>query len=617
MIWVRALHRWIGLVLGVQLLLWMLSGLVMGLLPHHLVSGKHYHNAEAEPVPLEQLPVGLKPAETKLAAFSGEPVLSISLKEFEHTSVYRVVRASGATLHDAQTAQIIQISEGVARRVATADYSGPGKITSISRLEQPTLAMRAHKAPAWRVDFDDAESTSLYISANDGRVLERRNTYWRIFDVFWMLHIMDYQERTNFNNALIIIASLVLLWMAISGLLLWGDSFQREDFALIAKWRARTHRYNMNILDSEGGAHKTLFVQPLQTLFESMAAEGLPLPSSCGGGGTCGLCRVRIEPSMKITAADRRRIPQSELDQGYRLACQHRIGSNATLTLPHGLLEAKQYEGRIVASSFVTPFICEIRIRLKGDETKSFRAGSYVQMRIPPFHSSLEQLDIPQQVRSFWHSSKAPTNFGTECELFRTYSISSAPGELGRDIALIVRMAMPKPDILGVPIGVGSAYLASLKVGNQLAFRGPLGNFRVHESCPELVFIGGGAGMGPLRSMIVDQLSNRKSTRTMSFWYGARTADDLFYTELFTQLEAKHTNFSWRAALSETAVEASPHEHGFIHDVVREQFLKDHPDLKRCSFHICGPPPMLEAVLHLLQEFQIAPEKIAFDDFGI
>lgn len=617
MIYMRALHRWIGLVLGVQLLLWMLSGLVMGLLPHHLVTGKHYRTAEARPTPLEQYSDELQNIENKLAAFSKEPILSISLKEFEHTPVYRVVRASGATLYDAQTAQTIEISEAVARRVAKADYPGAAKISSVSHLERPSLATRAHKDAVWRVNFDDAERTSLYISANDGRVLERRNTYWRVFDFFWMLHIMDYQNRSDFNNALVIIASLILLWMAISGLLLWWDSFQREDFAIITKWRARTHRYRMDILDSEGGVHKTLFVRPLQTLYESMAAEGLPLPSSCGGGGTCGLCRVRIDPNMKASLADQRRIPQSELDQGYRLACQHRVGSNAVITLPHGLLDAKDYEGQIVSSRFVTPYICEIRVRLKGNATLSCRAGSYIQIRVPPFRSSLEQLVVPDQVRSFWQSSKAPTTFGTERELFRTYSISSAPGELAGDIALNVRMAMPKPDVLGVPIGVGSAYLASLKAGSQLSFRGPLGDFRVHESSPELVFIGGGAGMGPLRAMIVDQLTNRKSTRTMSFWYGARTEADLYYTELFNGLEADHDNFRWHTALSGTVGETGSNQHCFIHDVVRERFLKNHPDLNRCSFHICGPPPMLEAVLQLLEEFKVSPEKIAFDDFGI
>lgn len=617
MISLRALHRWIGLVLGIQLFLWMLSGLVMGLLPHELVTGHHYQHLEEAHKPL--LAPDISPAQVNHEVFAsnGSPIISVSLTNFEQTPVYRVVRNSGVELLDASTYQTIVITEPIARRVATMDYSGPGNISKVSYLQQATLEMRGHQVPAWRVDFDDSESTSLYISASDGAVLERRNTFWRIFDVFWMLHIMDYQQRTDFNNTLIIICSLILLWMGISGLLLWRDSFQKEDFALLSKWRARSKRYSMDIRDSEGGAHKTLLVPPLKTLFESMAAEGLALPSSCGGGGTCGLCRVRISPAMKISVADRRRIPQSELDQGYRLACQHRIGSDATVTLPHGLLDAKSYQGTVVSSRFVTPFICEIRIRVKGAESMFFRAGSYVQMRVPPFQSSLELLDVPEEVKHFWTTSEAPTVFGTDTELYRTYSISSAPGELQGDIALNVRMAMPSPDKLGVPIGIGSAYLASLKVGSPLSFKGPLGDFSVHENAPELIFIGGGAGMGPLRSMILDQLNNKKSTRSLSFWYGARGVQDLYYADLFKELDARHKHFSWHVALSGSNDCSSKIPQGYIHELVREKLLLNHPDLSRCSFHVCGPPPMLKAVLKMLGEFNISPEKIAFDDFGI
>lgn len=617
MIWTRTLHRWIGLILGVQLLLWMLSGLVMGLLPHDRVQGHHYRSQEIAPLPLPPAADWSDPDPSVLVPPGGEEVRSVSLRMFDQIPVYRVVRDSGVVLIDARSAQVLPITMEVARRIAARDYSGPGKIKSISRLEQSSLAMRAHRAPAWKVDFDDPESTSLYISAGDGEILERRNSYWRIFDVFWMLHIMDYKERVNFNNGLIIVVALILLWMGVTGVMLWADSFHTEDFALIARWRARSHRYTMEILDSEGGPHKSLSARPRQTLFASMAAEDLALPSSCGGGGTCGLCRVRITPSLKISAADRRRIPQSELDQGFRLACQHRIGSDVTITLPHGLLDAGRFQGLVASRRFVTPFICEIRIRLMGEKAMSFRAGSYIQLKIPPFRSSLEELVVPKQVRSFWLASKAPTGFGTENELYRTYSISSAPGELDGDIALNVRMAMPRPDTLGVPIGVGSAYVASLKVDSLVEFRGPLGDFRVHETTPELVFIGGGAGMGPLRSMIVDQLVNKRTSRRISFWYGARTEIDLYYSELFTQLEGEYPNFSWRTAFSEVGTGGSRNDRGYIHEVVREQFLAKHPDLSRCSFHICGPPPMLEAVLQLLGEYKVTPEKIAFDDFGI
>jgi len=614
----RSIHRWIGLILGLQLFLWMLSGLVMGLLPHDLVTGHHYQSGHVD----ELQPSGNQDIVhwSDAAWFEGlnNSVYSVSLRPFEGRQVYRLVTDKGAMLFDAQTSQAIIIDEQMARRRAKKDYSGPGQIVGISRLEKPNLAIRAHKGAAWRVDFDDAESTSVYLSAEDGRILERRNTYWRIFDVFWMLHIMDYQERANFNNALVIIAALILLWMGVSGIVIWGNSFKRQDFALLAKWQLRNLRHELNIVDSEGGPPKPLLVRPMLSLFETMSDAGYPLPSSCGGGGTCGLCRVRIEPAVRISTVDRHRIPESELNQGYRLACQYRIAGDATVVLPHGLLDAIDYEGHISSTRFVTPYICELKIKLSAGQKMNFRAGSYVQVKIPPFHTHLSRMDVTDAVREFWLASGAPTEFGTDVELFRTYSIANAPGELEGEIILNVRLAMPSPDKFRVPVGMGSAYLGSLRVGDPLSFRGPLGDFEVPDEHRELILIGGGAGMGPLRSMVLDQLVNKKTTVPISFWYGARTESDLFYCDLFENLQKKYPNFSWHFALSESKPEDSwPGNKGYIHEIVRTQYLETHSRLGRCSFLICGPPPMLKAVMKMLDELGVDPSAIAFDDFGI
>lgn len=614
----RSIHRWIGLILGLQLFLWMLSGLVMGLLPHDLVTGHHYKSGYIDKLQSSENRGVENWSDSAWFDEIRGSVYSVSLKPFDDRQVYRVQTNKGAMLFDAQTGKAIIIDEQMARKRALQDYSGPGQIVGVSRLEEPSLAIRAHRGAAWRVDFDDAESTSVYLSAEDGRILERRNTYWRVFDIFWMLHIMDYQERANFNNTLIIIAALILLWMGISGIVIWGSSFKRQDFALIAKWKLRNLRHTLNIVDSEGGAHKSLSVRPMLSLFETMSAAGYPLPSSCGGGGTCGLCRVRIEPAMSISAVDRHRIPESELNQGYRLACQHRIASDATVILPHGLLDAIDYDGHISSTRFVTPYICELKIQLSAGQAMNFRAGSYVQIRVPPFNARLDQMDITDAVRDLWLASKAPTEFGTDVELFRTYSIANAPGELEGEIILNVRMAMPSPDKFGVPVGMGSAYLGGLKVGDPVSFRGPLGDFEVRDEHRELIFIGGGAGMGPLRSMVLDELVNKKSDAPISFWYGARTASDLFYSELFDGLCEKHPNFSWHIALSESGADDNwSGNQGYIHEIVRKQYLETHPDLSSCSFLVCGPPPMLIAVLKMLDELGVDSSAIAFDDFGI
>jgi len=610
MIWMRKIHKWVGLLVGLQLLLWMLSGLVMGLLPQDLVRGNHYRTEASPAPPLAGVGLLAQPV-------PGQAIQSATLGYFLGRPAMRVVAKEGIALYDAASGELIPIDESQAILLARADYSGPGKPVSADRLEAPFQDLRKHAGPVWRVRFDDLENTTLYLSAEDGRMLERRNAYWQVFDFFWMLHTMDYQGRDNFNNNLVIIAGLLALWIGISGLVIWFDSFTRADFAFIRRWRHRGTRFKIDIRDSEGGAHKTVFVKPLQSLFDGLAGAGHPLPSSCGGGGTCGLCRIEISPRQPILNADRRQIPETELARGYRLACQHRIDAPLTVKLPHGLLEAKAHTAKIVETRFMTPFICEMRLELAGGSRLAFRAGSYIQVTIPPFSSTLEQLQVPEAVRKFWMSSGTPTDFSTETTLYRTYSLANAPAETVSEIILNIRLALPRPDRQGVPVGIGSAYLVSLTTGDEIELKGPFGDFHVAEPEREMVFIGGGAGMAPLRSMIRDQLLAKHSSVNISFWYGARTPQDLLYRYEFDTLESTYPRFSWFYAFSEEADPgAATDETGFIHDIMKNRYLDDHPDLSNCSFYICGPPPMLKAVLAMLFELGIRKNQIAFDDFG-
>ncbi|MFZ5608971.1 MAG: NADH:ubiquinone reductase (Na(+)-transporting) subunit F [Pseudomonadota bacterium] len=618
MTWVRRVHKWIGLVLGLQLVLWMLSGLVMALLPHEKVAGEHNRREMKAPVPLAAYDALLEWPDIAARNPGIGPLLSIALTSFDGAPVYRVVTPAGPSLFNAATGAPLRIDAALAAKVAARDYNGPGALAGVRWLETPTLEVRAHQGPFWRVDFTDAEATSLYISPADGRILERRNSYWRAFDLFWMLHIMDYRDRADFNNPLVISAALILLWIGVTGIILWWDSFRREDFVRLAFWRLRQNKARLAIADSEGGAHRTLMVPRLKSLFEGLADEGVYLPSSCGGGGTCGLCRVRLAPTAPIHGADKRQIPAIELAAGYRLACQHRVIQDLAVTLPHGLLEARTYAATISASRFATPFIAEIRLRLPPGMAMDFRPGSYVQVTIPPFQATLDQLGVPEAVRQFWRESGTPSRFGTDTVLHRTYSLANAPGEMDGELVLNVRLALTTPDRMGVPVGIGSAYLASLKVGDGITLQGPFGDFHVRDEGREMVFIGGGAGMAPLRSMIRHQLKTRGAREKMTFWYGARAQDDIYYADEFGELEKEHANFTWHVALSGDG----PHEgwrgaRGLIHEVARERYLVHHPDVKSCAFYVCGPPAMLRAVLAMLEALGVPEQRIAFDDFGI
>lgn len=608
---VRQAHKWIALILGLQLALWTLSGLGMAILPHDQVAGNHYRAATTTQPLTALLDDTLRTPDTTDA----DAYHRVRLRTLNGRAVYDVVTPEGSILTDAVTGERLTVDEALAKEIALTDYSGPGTIKSTSLLSKSTLEIRDHSAPAWRINFSDPEGTSIYVSASDGEILERRNHYWRTFDVFWMIHIMDYVSRSSFNHPLIILTALVVLWLGVSGIALWWDSFRRNDFNLIGKWRSRNQTFALALTDSEGGAVRTIKARPMQSLFTAIGDEGYPLPSTCGGGGTCGLCRVRIGTDLPILPADRRQIPESELAQGYRLACQHQVDAPLSVTLPHGLLDAADMDGRIVSSTFITPDMYELRITLP--EPLEFRAGSYIQVEIPPFSSDLDHLHLPDNVKAQWEASGTAKSFGTSETAFRTYSLANAPGELGSDIILNIRLALPKAGANGAPVGVGSAFLTSRDAGDKVKLRGPFGDFHVDEEDEELVFIGGGAGIAPIRSIILDELTRKARTSRMTFWYGVRTQDHIVYGEDFDALENAHPNFSWQVALSDPSAAAdwSGH-HGMIHEIVRDHSLASHPDIGKCSFYICGPPAMLEAVLALLKSMGVPEHKIAFDDFG-
>ena len=609
---IREVHKWIGLLLGLQLLLWMFSGLGMAILPHAKVAGDH-HRVDSEPgLLLAEVTEQIAPP----LSGSASDVRRVELRLLSDRAVFQVDTGGGAYLLDAASGSPIAIDESGARQIAARDYSGDAGISTVRYLEHPTLEIRDHAGPAWQVNFSDPERTSLYVSAETGDILERRNNYWRTFDTLWMLHIMDYSNRSNFNNPLVILSALILFWLGLSGLVLWWDSFHREDFRAIVSRLTGKKPVLLSVASPSGDLLKTVRTPGHQTLYAALEAEGYALPSSCGGGGSCGLCKIKTSPDSPATAADRRQIPEADLDRGVRLACQHRLSSDVSVTLPDGLLDARRLDGEVVSSRRLTPDMFEIRIALPAP--LEFRSGSYIEVEIPPYSTDLDQINLPDPVKSLWRTSGTGERIQSARPLVRTYSLANAPGETGSEVTLIVRLVLAGPEHAGAPVGLGSAYMTSRRPGDTLSLRGPLGDFHVGEHEEERVFIGGGAGIAPLRSMIRNQLLNKGSTSRMWLWYGARTPEALAYREEFEQLATDFDNFSWQVALSHL----EPHQEweghkGWIHEIFRDNFLATHPDPGRCSFYVCGPPPMLEAVLNLLRGAGIREEKIAFDDFGI
>jgi len=585
----KKLHKWVGLLIGIQIFLWLLSGLMMSLLDPAKVSGKQWSRALAGETRV--LPGGTLLGLEDLSLGQLAMVQSIRLVVHKGQPVYRVSHADGITLVNAKDGSVIAYDQAAAEKLAVDDYNGDGEIHSVESGLAPDLETRDHSGPYWRINFSDEVHTSIYVSSSTGAILERRNSFWRVRDFFWMLHIMDYSGRNDFNNILIIIIALIAIWLGISGFILLFDSFKWRDFNFLGKLRHR-HDVIVTLIDPAVSTPQQVRLRHGGNLFLSLAANNVTLPSNCGGGGSCGLCLVQMESSelSAPNSSEKSHIPTHLLDEGYRLACQHELDHSITLRLAEGTIAAHPITATIRKTRKVTPFIREIT--LDCGQPLVYASGSFFQVNIP-------------------------AHDGTGTPLRRAYSAVNYAGEVDNGLLLNVRFQpapVDKPDAL---TGIGSTWLHSLQEGDTLSLSGPYGHFHAQDTQREMIFIGGGAGMGPLRSIILDQLQNRSSHRQISFWYGARNRSEIFYADTFDQLALEHKNFSWIVALSE----ATPEDQwqgpdGFIHQHVLENYLANHPYISDCEFYVCGPPAMLMATLEMLTELGVEPDAIRYDDFG-
>ncbi|WP_368920785.1 NADH:ubiquinone reductase (Na(+)-transporting) subunit F, partial [Providencia vermicola] len=353
-------------------------------------------------------------------------------------------------------------------------------------------------------------------------------------------------------------------------------------------------------------------------LLGMLSNQGIFVSSACGGGGSCGQCRVHIkEGGGDILPTELSHINKREAKEGCRLACQVNVKQDLKIELPEEIFGVKKWECEVISNDNKATFIKELKLKIPDGEVVPFRAGGYIQIECPPHVVKYEDFDVPEEYREDWDKFnlfryvsevKEPT--------VRAYSMANYPEEHGI-IMLNVRIATPPPRNPDVPPGIMSSYIWSLKPGDKVTISGPFGEFFAKETDAEMVFIGGGAGMAPMRSHIFDQLKRLDSKRKISFWYGARSKREMFYTEDFDQLAAEHENFTWNVALSDAMPEDNWDGYtGFIHNVLYENYLKDHPAPEDCEFYMCGPPMMNAAVIKMLKDLGVEDENILLDDFG-
>ena len=368
-----------------------------------------------------------------------------------------------------------------------------------------------------------------------------------------------------------------------------------------------------------GDQEKSPTVKPGGSLLSSLAGENIFIPSACGGGGTCSQCKCQVlSGGGDILPTEVSHFSRSEIKDNYRLACQVKVKGDLEVRIPDEIFSIKKWECTVRSNENVATFIKELVLELPKGEILEFESGGYIQIDIPEYELKYSEFDVEKEYHEDWDKFKmwdliAKNNNPDE---FRAYSMANHPAE-GNIVMLNVRIAHPPAWQWDAPPGIASSYIFNLKPGDKVTISGPYGEFFIKDTDREMVYIGGGAGMAPLRSHLFHLFHTLKTGRKVSYWYGARSKREMFYDDHFKAIEEKFPNFSYNVALSDPMEEDNWSGYtGFIHQVVLENYLSKHEDPTEIEYYMCGPPMMNSAVSGMLYDLGVEDDMIDFDDFG-
>jgi len=368
-----------------------------------------------------------------------------------------------------------------------------------------------------------------------------------------------------------------------------------------------------------GDEEKSPTVKPGGSLLSSLASQNVFIPSACGGGGTCSQCKCQvISGGGDILPTEVSHFSRSEIKDNYRLACQVKVKGDLEVKIPDEIFSIQKWECTVKSNENVATFIKELVLELPKGENLDFESGGYIQIDIPKYELKYSEFDVEEEYREDWDKFKmwdlvAKNDNPDE---FRAYSMANHPAE-GNIVMLNVRIAHPPPQKWDAPPGIASSFIFNLKPGDKVNISGPYGDFFIKDTDREMVYIGGGAGMAPLRSHLFHLFHTLKTGRKVSYWYGARSKREMFYDDHFKAIEKKFPNFSYNVALSDPMKEDNWKGYtGFIHQVVLENYLSKHEDPTEIEYYMCGPPMMNSAVSTMLYDLGVEDDMIDFDDFG-
>jgi len=413
------------------------------------------------------------------------------------------------------------------------------------------------------------------------------------------------------TSSILIIISSVVAFLAIILILVTALLYARAKLTSEGKVKI--------IINDE----KELIVGQGGTILSTLSEQGVFLPSACGGGGTCGQCRCQVvEGGGSILVTELDHFTRKEQHSNWRLGCQVKVKENLKIVVPEEVLGIKKWECEVVSNRNVATFIKEFIVRLPEGENLNFRSGGYIQIDVPKYEMTFRDIDVEEKFRDEWDKYNMwDLKMKNVTETYRAYSMANHPDE-GNIVMLNIRIATPPWDrakgaFANVPAGICSSYLFSRKPGDKVMVSGPYGEFFIKDTKREMIYVGGGAGMAPLRSHLFHLFHTLKSNRKVSYWYGARSKREVFYEEEFRAIEKEFPNFKFNLALSE------PHPDdnwtglkGFIHQVLLDNYLKQHEEPEEIEFYMCGPPMMNAAVQKMLYDLGVPDEMVDFDDFG-